>query len=174
MQAALRVLVIDDSADDLQVTSAQLLQYRPGWAVEGTTVISDAFSLINHATPFDVIVSEFLPDVGRDLLTAMAYYSPHSMRLVLTRMVNARCLVAAQRYAHRHLCKPCPIETVLATIDRLLPSMPAISEDDRCRSTATPPRYLRCVTTALTPRPPWDGIGLKEVKRTVGKAPSAR
>lgn len=144
--SALRVLVIELDQVRLQALLTELQQERPHWTIHGTADILHAYGTVDSGKFYDVILTEFAGvDAGRDLLSAISYYCPHSACIVFTPSLAARCLVAVRRFAQGHLCKPAPVSAVVQAIEAAVPERTEQGTRLISADVPTPPYLLRCV-----------------------------
>ncbi len=151
--SALRILVIELDGQLLKEVCAGLSRLRPDWTIHGTADILHAYGTVDSGKFYDVILTEYAGgDSGRDLLSAISYYCPHSACIVHTPTLAARCLVAVRRFAQGHLCKPAPIEAVVQAIEEAVPSRTSTGQHLMDVDVPTPPFLLRMVPDDERPR----------------------
>ncbi len=143
----LRILVYEFDETHLKDTCQGLQNQSPEWIIHGTADIVHAYGMVDSGKFYDVILTEYAgADAGRDFLSAISYYCPHTACIVYSPMLNARSLVAIRRFARAHLCKPAPITAVVKAIEFAVPER---SQEGITLAAAadisTPPYLLRCV-----------------------------
>jgi hypothetical protein len=150
---ALRILVYEFDQTKLQEVCQGLQQERPEWTIHGTADAMHAYSAVDSGKFYDVILTEYAgADAGRDFLSTISYYCPHTATIVHSPMLNARSLVAIRRFARAHLCKPAPLSAVIKAIEAAVPVRTEHGETLVASDVNTPPYLLRCIGATPTKR----------------------
>lgn len=108
---ALDVLLVDDERYALDAQHRALRMLRPRWNLRYATTTSTALALLEVKAPHVVVTDlamEDAVDKGHDLLAHLMRHQPWVVRVILSGMVDAWLLIESKKWAHRHICKPCP------------------------------------------------------------------
>jgi HD-like signal output (HDOD) protein/ActR/RegA family two-component response regulator len=129
-----RILFVDDEQRILDGLRLSLRGRRKVWDMAFAASGSDALADLDRQ-PADIVVSDMrMPRMdGAELLTRVAKQCPGAARIVLSGHMDESAAMRAAGVAHRYLTKPCPPETMEATLTRTL-ELQALLRDQRIRS----------------------------------------
>ncbi len=112
MNAIKRILLVDDSREELQTVEQMLADMQEEWKVECADSGAVALQKMQFR-PFDVVVTDFhMPKMtGDELLRKVMLEYPETVRIVLSGFFDAKVTDRIVQTAHQYLGKPCsPIE----------------------------------------------------------------
>jgi HD-like signal output (HDOD) protein/CheY-like chemotaxis protein len=165
-----RVLFIDDEPAVLRSLDRALRVRKVPWEARFADSGQAGLDLL-AAEPFDVVIADLrIPDLdGVELLTEVQRAYPRIARLVLSGQVGTDDCLRAMRVAHQCLAKPCNIEMLRATVQRIAITQSIL--DDTTLATAaaelsclpSPPRVHFEVCAAIGRE-----AGLPEIARIIG------
>jgi len=129
-----RILFVDDEQRILDGLRLSLRGRRKVWDMAFAASGRDALADLERQ-PADVVVSDMrMPRMdGAELLTRVSKQCPGAARIVLSGHMDESAAMRAAGVAHRYLTKPCPPETMEATLTRTL-ELQALLRDQRIRS----------------------------------------
>lgn len=151
-----RILFVDDEPMVLRSLDRAMRAQRKPWQATFVGSGEDALAVLERE-PFDVIVSDIsMPTMdGITLLHNVRERFPHITRLALSGDVARQGNLRAVLVIHQWLSKPCPLQKLTGTIERLAWSRALIEDPAVLAATcgmqslpSAPTLYLR-VTTAL-------------------------
>lgn len=116
-----KILFVDD---DPNVLAAMQRSLRKRYTLDVAASGNEALEIVRTRGPFAVIVADMSMPVmnGVELLEAVRANSPDTVRVMLTGNADQRTAAEAVNRGHvfRFLSKPCPPETLSATLDTAL------------------------------------------------------
>ncbi len=116
----LRILFVDDEPDDLQAIrrTSQLMQHE--WDMHFVDSGQAALVVLSQR-PFDVVVSDMRMTRmdGADLLAAVRRQYPTCARIILSDCTEKDAQFRSTKVAHQLLSKPCRLDELTRTIDRI-------------------------------------------------------
>jgi DNA-binding response OmpR family regulator len=113
-----RILVVDDE-ETVRLTLTAVLS-SAGYEVASASTGADALALL-QISEFDLVLTDLrLDDIdGLQILANVRKRWPDTVTLMLTGYASLDSAVAALRAgAYDYLCKPCPVDEILATVAR--------------------------------------------------------
>lgn len=164
-----RVLFIDDEPAVLRSLDRALRVRKVPWEARFVDSGHAGLAML-AAEPFDVVIADLrIPDLdGVDLLSEVQRAYPRIARLVLSGQVGTDDCLRAMRVAHQCLAKPCNVEMLRATVQRIAFTQ-TILEDPALASAAaelsclpSPPRVHFDVCAAIG-----RDAGLPEIARII-------
>ncbi len=122
---ATAVLLVEDDESLRQILARHLRSH--GYAVSEAPSAEDAASLLESGPRPDVVLLDLnLPgDTGWDLLRGPSLEAAGSPQVVITSAVTVSPLRLTEFAVAGYLPKPFPLETMVATIERLVEARPA-------------------------------------------------
>jgi HD-like signal output (HDOD) protein/CheY-like chemotaxis protein len=115
------ILFVDDDAEIIASTRRFLYTSHLNWQITFANSAVDALTCLMERE-YDVVVSDIrMPGMsGIDFLDHMRLFYPHSVRIALSGHSDRASSLRISGLAHQYLVKPCPIETLMATIQQVL------------------------------------------------------
>ena len=128
-----KILFVDDDHLTLEMLRKMLSGMRREWDIHFTDNGPDALKLLAESN-FDVIVSDMrMPEMdGTELLTRIREDYPWMVRLVLSAFADHKVIMRTVRLAHQYISKPCNIDTLKTTIDRVF-ALKALLKDEKLK-----------------------------------------
>jgi putative nucleotidyltransferase with HDIG domain len=128
-----KILFVDDDHLTLEMLRKMLSGMRREWDIHFTDNGPDALKLLAESN-FDVIVSDMrMPEMdGTELLTRIREDYPWMVRLVLSAFADHKVIMRTVRLAHQYISKPCNIDTLRTTIDRVF-ALKALLKDEKLK-----------------------------------------
>jgi len=116
-----RVLFVDDDPSVLNGLRRVLRKMRGEWQTLFATSGQEALITMQEC-PVDVVVTDMqMPKMdGAQLLTQVAKLYPHTARIILSGHSELEMVLKSATTAHQYLAKPCDINALKASIDRIL------------------------------------------------------
>ena len=150
-----RVLCVDDEPNILAGLERSLFGRFEVVTANGGDAGLDAIQL---GEPFDVVVSDMrMPQMdGATFLAKAREVSPDTIRILLTGQADAESAIAAVNKGaiFRYLCKPCPKEQLIATLDEAVNQRRLVrAEKDLLQNTLT--AAVKTLTDVLAMVAPW-------------------
>jgi len=169
------ILFVDDERNILQGLQDLLRKQRKQWDMSFVLGADAALEELARA-PFDVVVTDMrMPGMdGAELLARVKEQYPSVARIVLSGYADRDAIVRALPVAHQYLSKPCSVETLRSTIERVW-GLHALLADPRTRELVgkmdkipSPPAiYWELTRAAANP-----DIGLADLGKIVEKDPA--
>lgn len=114
-----RVLVVDDEVAE-RITLAEVLRLE-GYHVSLAASGEEALAQADEGTPFEIVILDLkLPGIGGlQVLDHIHRYNPETIVILITGYGTLETAIEALRKgAYDYLLKPCPVEDILATMER--------------------------------------------------------
>lgn len=114
-----RILFVDDEPQLLRMLRLMLLR-MPEWDASFVESGEQALALMAQK-PFDIVVTDMrMPDMtGAQLLNEIMRLYPATFRIILSGYADQEIVLKCVGSTHQYLSKPCSLETLRATLDRL-------------------------------------------------------
>jgi HD-like signal output (HDOD) protein/CheY-like chemotaxis protein len=141
-----RILFVDDEPNVLAGLRRGLRRQHASWEMEFAAGPEEALVHLEK-NPFDVVVSDMrMPGMdGGQLLAEVRRLYPQTARIILSGHADRASIVSAIGPTQQYLAKPCDIEVMVATVDRVL----------GIRDLVTSPRMRALLGSVETlPKPP--------------------
>jgi putative nucleotidyltransferase with HDIG domain len=124
------ILFVDDDIEIISSTRRFLHTNQPGWQVTFANSASEALQKLNEST-FDVVITDIrMPGMsGIELLDQIRLHYPQMARIALSGHADRESSLKVSDLAHQYLVKPCPIETIITTIQKTLVAANLIMDD---------------------------------------------
>ena len=115
------ILFIDDEINILDSLRLSLRSKRNDWDMIFTTKFSEVILTIKERK-VDVAICDFMMPVtnGIEVLEAVSFHSPGTMRIMLSGHVSDKASYAAIDIAHQFLSKPCQTKNIIKTIEKCI------------------------------------------------------
>jgi HD-like signal output (HDOD) protein/CheY-like chemotaxis protein len=116
-----RVLFVDDESNLLSGLRRMLHAMRTGWTVSFAGSGAEALEIVGTGD-VDVVVTDMrMPGMdGIALLSEVQRISPGTARMILSGQADQEQIIAAVGVTHQFLSKPCPGETLIDAVNRIL------------------------------------------------------
>ena len=130
MTAVRRVLFVDDDTDLLAGLRRTLRLPSTGWQLEFAAGGAQALDRMAERT-FDAVVSDLrMPGMdGAQLLAEVGRRYPRAARVILSEDADRGSVIAAVGPAHQYLAKPCEVDVLVGTLERVLAVRDLIDDD---------------------------------------------
>ncbi len=125
-----QVLFVDDDLEIISSTRRFLYARRQNWQVTYATSGAEALQRLAERR-FDVLISDIrMPGMsGIELLNYVRGQYPQTVRIALSGYADRASSLKASGLAHQFLVKPCPIETIIATIHQTISAGSMVMND---------------------------------------------
>lgn len=116
-----RILFVDDEPNILAGLRRSLRRQREIWEMNFVTGGAEALEDM-RAQPYDVVVSDMrMPGMdGGQLLAEVRRRHPQTSRIILSGHADRATIVSAVGPTQQYLAKPCDLDLLVATVDRVL------------------------------------------------------
>lgn len=120
MQQRVNILFVDSDANQLQSLRRSLRGQRQQWQLLFAEDIEQALRLMQEQ-PVDILVSDtrLKGGTGSDLLARARRDHPTTTRLLFTGQTLREPAQEMVHHAHQFIAKPCPLETLVSTLQRV-------------------------------------------------------
>jgi len=121
---------VDDEPSVLGVLRLVSRRLGPEWDVSYAEGGSQALGMLQQG-PFDVVVSDMrMPDAsGVEVLKEVMKVSPRSARVILSGFADQEMVLQSVGVTHQFLAKPCDVQLLRSTIQRLLSLNEALASE---------------------------------------------
>lgn len=116
-----KLLFVDDEEHILDGLRRMLRPMRGQWDMVFAGSGEEALAIMEE-TPFDLVISDMrMPEMdGAQLLSEVQKRHPEAARIILSGYAAKESVLRTVGPTHQYLAKPCDMETVVNTIDRVL------------------------------------------------------
>lgn len=125
-----RLLFVDDEPNIIQGLKRSLFNMRSEWDMFFALSGEEALNIMSSNT-IDVIVTDMrMPEMdGAELLNRVIKLYPQVVRIILSGYSDQEMILRSVNVAHQFLNKPCNIEILKSTIDRILNSQSVLKNE---------------------------------------------